>query len=144
MCPCAPVSAIGPDFALPNRSCFLQCVDGKPGSLEGARAVRRGDDRDHRGFTDLQLPGAVQQHDATDVRPPHPEFIADGLESHNRLFLVRLVGEMLDTIAAFGMVPNRSTEQDNSTTVRPNRPFVGSTDREFLSGETEPIVAFCR
>ena len=86
----------------------------------------------------------MQQHNATDIRPTHAEFGADGLESHNRLILVRLVGEMLDTITAFGMVPNRSTEQHNSSTVRPNGPFVGGTDREFLSGETEPIVAFCR
>ncbi len=86
----------------------------------------------------------MQQHDATDVRPTHAKFVADGLESHNRLFLVRLVGEVLDTITAFGMVSNRSAKQDNSTTVRPNGPFVGSTDREFLGGETEPIVTFCR
>jgi hypothetical protein len=51
---------------------------------------------------------------------------------------------MLNTITAFGMVPNCSAEQHNSTAVRPNGPFVGGTDRKFLSGETEPIVAFCR
>ena len=106
--------------------------------------MRRGDDRDDRGFTDLQLSGAVQQHDATDIRPTHAEFGADGLESHNRLFLVRLVGEVLNTLTAFGMVTNCSAEQHNSTAVRPNGPFVGGTDRKFLSGETEPIVAFCR
>ena len=74
----------------------------------------------------------MQEHDSADVGPTHTEFVADCLEPHDGLFLVCLVGEVLDPGTAFGMVPNRSAEQDNSAAVRPNGPLVGDTDRELL------------
>ena len=86
----------------------------------------------------------MQNHDSANVWPTHTEFVPDRLEPHDSLFLICLVGEMFDTVTAFGMVPNRSTEQDNSTAVRPNGPLVGGSDRKFLCGQTEPIVAFYR
>jgi len=136
----APVGALGPDFVLPDRSGFLERVDRESSRLERLGSMRGRHHGDDRGLADLESTQSVQEHHATGVGPAAPQLGSDLGESRHRLLLVGLVREVFDARAPFGVIANRPAEEHDGPALRPNRPVVRCSDRQFGLSETEPVV----
>lgn len=84
----------------------------------------------------------MQQCHTAGVGPSTTQLGTDLAETRDRLFLVGLVGEVLDTGSTLGMVANRAAEEHDGSALRLDRPVVGGADGKFGVGEGEPVVTF--
>ncbi len=83
----------------------------------------------------------MQEHDASGSWPTHANLIRDLVHLRWHLLVVCLVREVLHTIAAFGVIANRTREQHDSTAIGTHRPLICISDWQTLRGETHPRVA---
>ena len=139
-----PIGTVRPHFVLPDRSGLLERVDGEASGLERLGPMWRGHHGDHGRLADLQAADAVQQRETSGVGPATTQLGADLGEARHHLFGVRFVGQVFDASAPIGVITDRAAEQHDRTALRPDRPVVGSADREFRLAETEPVVTIER